>query len=142
MSKDYMEIAVPKKAAKGGDYYTNLWEKTQKARGEIYEKKINVFMTRASQLAGVQEVTLVVEVYSQMKKSRIKRCERVVGTSSTMVEIRKLAGVMGAAMSEKCSEDFGDNFNAPEYEKMAHEAFDALVKDLERGVLTMATIKG
>lgn len=138
--QDYMQIAVPKKQE--GDYYTNLWNRTQKAKGEKYEKKVNVFMSRATPLSGVREVTLVVEVYSQVMKSRLKRAERVVGSNATMSELRKLAGVMGAAMSEECSLHYGDNFSGREYEQMAHEAFDALVKDLENGVLTMATIKG
>lgn len=124
------------------DYYTNLWNRTKKAEGEKHEKKVNVFMSRATPLSGVHEVTLVVEVYSQMMKSRIKRAERVVGSNTTMTELRKLAGVMCAALSEQCSESFGDNFSGREYEQMAHEAFDALVKDLENGVLTKATIKG
>lgn len=124
------------------DYYTDLWNRTKKAEGEKHEKKINVFMSRATPLSGVREVTLVVEVYSQVLKSRLKRAERVVGSNATMAELRKLAGVMGAAMSEECSLHYGDNFSGREYEQMAHEAFDALVKDLENGVLTMATIKG
>lgn len=124
------------------DYYTKLWEKTQGAKGEKHEKKLNVYITRGSPLTGSETVTLVVEVYSQVQKSRIKRADRAVTRNTPMGELRKLAGAMAGALAEQCSDSFGDNLDGKEYEKMGHEAFDALQKGLEQGVLTMATIKG
>lgn len=139
MNDDFKNPGLKKSG--GNDYYTKLWESVKTKQKRNDELLVNVRLAKKSALLG-PTLVIMVQVYSQVLKGRIKQAERPVSRNTPIAELRKLAGVMAAALSEQCSNDYGDNFNAPDYERMGHSAFDQIVEKLERGDLTVGIITG
>lgn len=128
--------------AKGGsDYYTRLWNDMKDRRGRKSEFLVNVRIAKDSAMLG-QGFVLKVQVYSQVLKGRIKQAEKQMTKADGMDGLRRMAGLMAAALSEECCNEYGDSFNPSDYERMGKDAFDQLVQKLQDGELTIGLVNG
>ena len=122
----------------GADYYTKLWNESGT---KVPPMLVNVRLAKSSAVLG-QVLVLRVQVYSQVLLGRIKQAEKEVSRYESVANLRMLAGTMAAALSEQCSNDYGDNFSASEYERMGKDAFNQVIEKLEVRDLTTGIVTG
>lgn len=137
MNDDFKNPGL-KATGSGKDYYTKLWEESKvKAPPTL----VTVNLSKSSAMLGTGLV-LRVQVYSQVLKGRVKQAEKQISRHETIANLRILAGMMAAALSEHCSNDYGDDFTPTEYERMGMDAFNQIIEKLEGGDLTIGMVTG
>jgi hypothetical protein len=124
----------------GRDYYTKLWDATKKKRKQKDEILVNVHVAKDSMVLG-EGLILRVQVYSQVKRGRIKQAERRMSKGDGFSGLRAMAGLMAATLAEECCKEYGDVMEPIDYEKMGRNAFDQIVNRLEKGELTVGVVR-
>lgn len=139
MNDDKKNIGLVKKA-NGPDYFTKLWDAAKKKDKNLKQQLVNVRVRKGSALVGEKIIVLMVQVFSQNLKGRVKQAEKEMNTGHTMGELRSAAGLMAGALAELCCNDYGDTYDPSDYAKLGGEAFDQIVRKLEQGELTVGII--
>lgn len=139
MNDDKKNIGLVKKA-NGPDYFTKLWDAAKKKDKNLKQQLVNVRVRKGSALVGEKIIVLMVQVFSQNLKGRVKQAEKEMNTGHTMGELRSAAGLMAGALAELCCNDYGDSYDPSDYAKLGGEAFDQIVRKLEQGELTVGII--
>ena len=140
MNDDFKNIGLVKKA-NGPDYFTKLWDAAQKKDKNLKQQLVNVRVRRGySAIIGQKTLVLMVQVFSQNLKGRLKQAEKEMNTGHTMGELRSAAGLMAGALAELCCNDFGDTYDPSDYAKLGGEAFDQIVRALQAGELTVGIV--
>jgi hypothetical protein len=139
MNDDKKNIGLVKKA-NGPDYFTKLWDAAKKKDKNLKQQLVNVRVRKGSALVGEKIIVLMVQVFSQNLKGRVKQAEKEMNTGHTMGELRSAAGLMAGALAELCCNDYADTYDPSDYAKLGGEAFDQIVRALQDGELTVGIV--
>ena len=123
------------------DYYTKIWDKEKAARGQKTETLVNVRVAKSSAMLG-EGLVLRVQVYSQVLKGRIKMAEKEMTKGDGMDGLRRMSGILAAALAEECCKEYKDTLDPSEYYRMGMDAFDQIVRKVEDGELTVGIVQG
>lgn len=139
MNDDTKNIGLLKKA-NGPDYFTRLWDSALAKDKALKQQLVNVRVRKGSGLLGEKVLVLMVQVFSQNLKGRVKQGEKTMTNADSMDALRGAAGLMAGALAELCCNDYGDTFDPSDYAKLGGEAFDQIVRKLQDGELTVGVI--
>lgn len=126
------------KKSKTKDAYNAHWDEAKK-KGSVLNL-VTVQVRRSSALLG-QTLSMRVLVQSQRMQGRGKHGEMEIYRSESLSGMRDKACILAGALAEACCNDYGDYFDPSDVSRAAGDAFDKMVKKLERGELEAGSVQ-